>query len=128
MFFKKWWEVGISRVRDILYEIRDGFLPIQAIIDELEEAKEEYDISCVKKQYEEMKNAIPTEWLNEIQRGGVKEGRIQVFFINKDKRMELKLGNVKMFYQVFMEGAFKKPNSNVMWLRHFNGLEEKDIW
>lgn len=42
--------------------------------------------------------------------------------------MELKLGNVKMFYQVFMEESFKKPNSNAMWLRHFNGLEEKEIW
>lgn len=129
MFFKKWWEVGISRVRDIMYEIRDGFLPMQVIIDELEEAKEEYDISCVKKQYEEMKIAIPNEWLNEIQSGeGRKQGEFKCFFINQNKRMEFKLGNVKMFYNIFMGEAFKKPNSNDMWLRHFKGLSEKEIW
>ncbi len=25
IFFKKWWQVGILRVRDVLYEIREGF-------------------------------------------------------------------------------------------------------
>jgi hypothetical protein len=129
MFFKKWWTVGISRVKDIMYEIREGFLPMQVIIDELEEAKEDYDICCVKKQYEEMKNAIPNEWLNEIQSGeGRKKGELKCFFINQGKRMELKLGNLKMFYHVFMEKDFKKPNANDMWLRHFNGLSEEVIW
>ncbi len=27
MFFKKWMEVGITRVRDVLYEFKEGFLP-----------------------------------------------------------------------------------------------------
>lgn len=77
---KKWWQVGITKMKDILYEVKDGFLPVQVIIDELEEAKEEYDIRSVKKQYEEIKNAIPKAWLNEIQKKEKKEGNIEVFF------------------------------------------------
>lgn len=48
IFFKKWWQVGITKIKDILYDVKDGFLPVQVIIDELEEAKEEYDIRSVK--------------------------------------------------------------------------------
>ncbi len=28
VFFKKWWDVGITRVRDVLYEFKEGFLPV----------------------------------------------------------------------------------------------------
>lgn len=128
IFFKKWWEVGIARLRDIMYEIREGFLPVQVIIDELEEAKEEYDINNVKKQYKEMKSAIPKAWINEIQKEEKEEGKTEVYFVNQNKRIGFSLGNVKMFYQVLREEIFKKPNSNDMWLRNFNGLKEEEIW
>lgn len=76
-----------------------------------------------------MKIAIPNEWLNEIQSGeGRKQGEFKCFFFYQNKRMEFKLGNVKMFYNIFMGEAFKKPNSNDMWLRHFKGLSEEEIW
>ncbi len=94
IFLKKWWQVGILRVRDVLYEIREGFLPVQAVIDELEEFKEEYDLS-IKKQYEELKSAMPKEWLNEMQKEEKKEGKVEVYFTNQDKWMELRSGNVK---------------------------------
>lgn len=42
--------------------------------------------------------------------------------------MDFRSGNVKMFYQVFREEVFKKPISNNLWLRHFNGLKEEEIW
>ncbi len=115
-------------MRDVLYEVREGFLPVQAVIDELEEFKEEYDLRSFKKQYEELKSAIPKEWLSEIQKGEKKEGKVEVYFTNQDKWMELRSGNAKMFYKVFREGVFKKTNSNDMWLRHFNGLKEEEIW
>lgn len=85
-------------------------------------------ISSIKKQYEELKSAIPKEWLNEIQKWEKKEGKVEVYFTNQDKWMELRSGNVKMFYKVFREEVFTKPNSNDMWLRHFNGLKEEEIW
>lgn len=75
-----------------------------------------------------MKSAIPKGWINEIQKEEKEEGKTEVYFVNQNKRIGFNLGNVKMFYQVLREEIFKKPNSNDMWLRHFNGLKEEEIW
>ncbi|MGL4357173.1 MAG: hypothetical protein ACRCSY_00510, partial [Cetobacterium sp.] len=128
IFFKKWWEVGIRQVRDVLYEVKDGFLPIQVIIDAMEEGKEEYRKSSLQKQYEEVKSAVPKEWLNEIRKTGETERKVDVCMKIEDKVVEFNLCNVRMFYHCFIKYIFKKPNANQMWLRHFNGIEEDDIW
>lgn len=89
--------------------MRGFFLLVQALIDELEEFKEKYDLRNVKKQYEELKSAIPKEWLNEIQKGEKKEGKVEVYLTNQDNWMELRSGNVKMFSKAFREEVFKNP-------------------
>ncbi len=38
---------------------------------------------------------MPKEWLNEIQKEEKKEGKVEVYFTNQDKWMELRSGNVK---------------------------------
>lgn len=49
IYFKKRVEVGILKIRDILYEFKEGFVPVQVIVDALEEAKEEYNVNTIKK-------------------------------------------------------------------------------
>ncbi|MGL5244158.1 MAG: RNA-directed DNA polymerase, partial [Sarcina sp.] len=103
IFFKKWWEVGIRQVRDVLYEVKDGFLPIQVIIDAMEEGKEEYRKSSLQKQYEEVKSAVPKEWLNEIRKTGETERKVDVCMKIEDKVVEFNLCNVRMFYHCFIK-------------------------
>ncbi len=67
IFFKKWMEVGITRVRDVLYEFKEGFLPMQYIVDAMDEAKEEYSKQEITNKYEIIKNAIPKEWIKRIE-------------------------------------------------------------
>ncbi len=43
IFYKKWWDVGITRIRDVLYEFKEGFLLLQYVIDAMEEAKEDFN-------------------------------------------------------------------------------------
>lgn len=40
MFYENWYAVGFRQVKDILYEVKPGFLPTQAIIDSLEERED----------------------------------------------------------------------------------------
>lgn len=128
IYFKKWIEVGFSKVRDVLYEYKEGFLPLQVMIDAMEEAKEEYNVNILKKQYEEVKKAIPKEWTKEIQNGEKTESRMDVFLKSGEKLMFFHLCTVKMFYHFFVKSVFKKPIANQFWLRHFNEIEERYIW
>lgn len=128
IYFKKWIEVGFLKVRDVLYEYKEGFLPIQVLIDAMEEAKEEYNENTLKKQYEEVKKAIPKEWVEEIQNEEKSENRMDVFLKRGDKLMVFNLCTVKMFYHFFVNSVFKKPIANQFWLRHFNGVDEGLIW
>ncbi len=59
--------MGITRVRDVLYEFKEGFLPIQYIVDAMDEAKEEYSKQEITNKYEIIKNAIPKEWIKRIE-------------------------------------------------------------
>lgn len=43
IFYKKLWDVGITRIRDVLYEFKKGFLLLQYVIDAMEEAKEDFN-------------------------------------------------------------------------------------
>lgn len=128
IYFKKWLQVGIVKVRDVLWELKEGFLPLQVIKDAMEEEKEDFNVMVLKKQYEDVKKAIPRQWLDEIKRKGERENKMMVFLKCKEKRVDFSLGTVKMFYEFFINGVFKKPVANHIWLRHFNEIEEKDIW
>lgn len=128
LYFKKWIDVGFLKLRDVLYEFKKGFLPIQVIIDAMEEGKEEYRVSTLKKQYDEVKKAIPKEWMNEIQSGNEKENKLEVFVKVQEKMVDFKSCHVRRFYQYFRNAVFKKPVANQLWLRLFKEIEENDIW
>lgn len=128
IYFKKWVEVGILKIRDILYEFKEGFVPMQVIVDALEEAKEEYNVNTIKKQYEEVKNAIPKDWLKVIQSGEKSDNKIEVVLKMQEKFVDFKSCNAQRFYHYFSNSVFKKPLANQLWLRLFKEIEEKDIW
>lgn len=94
----------------------------------MEEAKEEYTVDVLRKQYEEVKSKIPEEWLEMIQDGGSGENKMEVFLKLNDKEVCLKTCNVKTFYNYFNLSVFKKPKANDFWLRHFDEIQEKDVW
>lgn len=128
VFFKKWLDVDIKRVRDILYEYKNGFLPLQFVIDALEEAKEDFNVSTLKKQYDVVKKAIPKEWIEIIESGEKEEEKVEVSFKVGKKEYDFNSCTVKMFYTCFRESVFTKPKVNEFWIEHFPGLDENNIW
>ncbi len=73
VFFKKWWDLGITKVRDVLYEFKEGFLPVQYIVDVMEEANEDYSRQEITNKYDVIKNAIPQDWIKRIE--NMEEGK-----------------------------------------------------
>lgn len=66
-FYKNWFYAGLKQVKDILYEVKPGFLPLQAIIDTLEENEEIENKQLIKEQYLKIKEAIPVAWIKSIE-------------------------------------------------------------
>lgn len=128
IFFKKWLDVGIMKVRDVLYEFKEGFLPTQLIVDIMEEAKEDFDRREIETKYDVIKNSIPPEWLKRIENmeEGQKERDLNV--ILGENLSAFKTCTVKMLYCLFRDAVFKRPVANLYWLRTFNDLKEDSIW
>uniref|UniRef100_A0A9J7XN67 Reverse transcriptase domain-containing protein n=1 Tax=Cyprinus carpio carpio TaxID=630221 RepID=A0A9J7XN67_CYPCA len=128
MFLKKWMEVGITRVRDVLYEFKEGFLPTQFIVDAMEEAKEDYSEQEIKNKYAIIKSAIPKEWIKRIEsmEGETKEKCIYVKL--GEKLYNFKECTLKMIYCSFRDGVFKEPIANGYWVQKFKDLKKECIW
>lgn len=54
--------VGITRVRDILYEFK-----VQYIVDTMEQAKEDFTRQDIVNKYGILKDAIPKAWIKRIE-------------------------------------------------------------
>ncbi len=128
VFFKKWWDVGITRVRDVLYEFKEGFLPVQYVVDTMEEAKEDYTRQEITNKYCVIKNAIPQEWIDKIESMEPGKPEKDVYAMFGEKIHVFKECTVKKFYGVFRDGIFKKPNANEYWLQKYKDLKEENVW
>jgi len=128
IFFKKWWELGITRVRDVLYEFKEGFLPVQFIVDVMEEAKEDFSRQEIINKYEIIKKAIPKEWINRIESMEEGKNEKEVYVKLGEKLCGFKTCTMKMFYGVFRDFVFKEPIVNGYWVQKFKDLKEASIW
>ncbi len=66
VYYKKWWDVGIRQIKDVLSEVIEGYLPVQAIFDTIFEKEGQVGKGTVVKQYDDLKKAIHNEWVERI--------------------------------------------------------------
>lgn len=128
ILFKKWWEVGITKVRDILYEFKEGFLPEQFIVDAMQEAKEDFNRQEIRNKYEILKTAIPKEWIKKIENMEEEKEEKDIYVRMGENLYGLKECTIKNFYCFFRDAVFKKPIANEYWSKILNDVEEKQIW
>ncbi len=67
IFYKKWWDVGITRIRDVLYEFKEGFFTIAVCNRCNGRGKEDFNKKEIRNKYEVIKEAIPKEWIKRIE-------------------------------------------------------------
>lgn len=96
IYFRNWWEAGFRQVKDILYEVKEGYLPLQAVIDAMDDVGTEGKPGTLYKQYQIVKNAIPQEWLDKINKGKQESDSRkypEVYFLGeKEERIRLSEG------------------------------------
>lgn len=80
----------------------------------MEEAKEDFNKKELRNKYEVIKEAIPKEWIKQIENMEEEKQEKEVFVNLGEKLYAFKECMVKMFYCFFREGVFKKP-VNVYW-------------
>lgn len=130
LFFKHWINAGFKTIRDVLYEVREGFLPVQAIYDEVKNIENHVNRNALKKQYDQIKEAIPKEWIINIEKQGKdsEEDKMKVFLKAKGDKEPFYLSHIRTFYVLFRNSVFKEPAGNKFWKKVFIKLEEEDLW
>lgn len=128
IFYKKWYYAGLRQVKDILYEVKPGFLPLQAIIDILEENEDIENRKLIKEQYIKLKEAVPLQWIKSIddeETGNEKPG---VFLKRNDEQIPFNGCVLKMFYVCLCDLVFLRPKATDFWERSFCELDVTKIW
>lgn len=99
LFFKHWINAGFKTIRDVLYEVREGFLPVQAIYDEVKNIENHVNRNALKKQYDQIKEAIPKEWIINIEKQGKdsEEDKMKVFLKAKGDKEPFYLSHIRTF-------------------------------
>lgn len=128
LYYKKWIEVGILKVRDILYEFKEGFLTEQYVIDTMEEAKEEYNRKEIEKNLDIIKQAIPKEWIRSIENFEKEKETKEVYVKTGEKICNFNECTVKNIYCFFRENVFKEPTANKYWIEKYKNVKANEIW
>lgn len=132
IYFKKWWDGGLRQVRDVLYEVKEGFLPVQAVVDAIEEAGYAVQREVIEEHYGWVKAAIPKEWIWEIEKGGTGNEKgmypdVALLHDNSDTE-DFLLAKTRAIYVRFRDQEFVKPVANKYWINRYGDMREEDLW
>lgn len=64
LFWKIFIDAGIVCIKDIAYEVTTGFLPVQCIVEMIQDVEHDVNIISIKRQYYQLLLALPSEWKN----------------------------------------------------------------
>lgn len=130
MFYENWYAVGFRQVKDILYEVKPGFLPTQAIIDSLEEREDIENKGKIEEQYTKLKLALPEHWIKNIEDNEkeTKNEKPKVFLKAGDDKIVFNDCVIKMFYTCLSKTVFVKPKAIEYWEKLFDNFDASNIW
>lgn len=130
IYYKKWFDSGIRQIKDILYEVKPGFLPLQAMEDALEEHYETESKITIKNKYEKLKESIPKEWFEKLDdtRNINEEEVWNVFVKVNGENVPFTSLVLRNFYDLFCKEAFLKPKAEEYWKRIYPNIEIEKIW
>lgn len=132
LFFRKWWDGGIRQVRDLLYEVKEGFLPTQVYVDAIGATGQDVRLEVVQRQLGSLMLAIPTEWIAVIEQAGREEGEGTCPEVHWETETGEKVDfitlNIRRIYKWFRDRVFVQPAANKYWKERFGELTHADIW
>ncbi len=130
LYFKHWIKAGFKTIRDVMYEVREGFLPVQAIYDEVETMRGNVNKNVLKKEYDQIKEVIPNEWIKKIEKNEKdgEEDKMKVFLKGKGENEPFYLSHSRTFYMLFRNRVFQEPTANKFWKKVFMNIDEKNLW
>lgn len=131
MYYKEWWDCGLRQIKDLLYEVIEGYLPLQVVVDALREGGKRVWRMKLDRQYEDLKKAIPKDWIERIENyeSGEEDELPEVFFKRSNgEKVNFNLCKVRNFYSVFRSMAFTKPVALSYWKERYDELNENEFW
>ncbi|CAG2244219.1 unnamed protein product [Mytilus edulis] len=121
---------GIVQVKDICYEVIEGFLPEMAIVEMIQNVTNHCDINSIVKRYNTLKVVLPKEWTEiihkNIHRRNVSRS-ININVIFKDKLSEFSMCSTKELYLLLTSKLCQHPICYKKWTEVFE-IEENDLF
>ncbi len=110
---------GIIQLKDICYEVTEGFLPENAIIEMFQDVHKNCNFEDIKNRYKILKSALPEEWCNIVKTEIHERNKPRSIDVNisvKHKSMDLKSCSTKVLYSVLCNKICRKPTSYTKWI------------
>uniref|UniRef100_A0A4W5LRK9 Reverse transcriptase domain-containing protein n=3 Tax=Hucho hucho TaxID=62062 RepID=A0A4W5LRK9_9TELE len=130
LFCKYFMRAGMRQIGDIVYEVIPGFLPFNAIYDNVIEVDDEISKTTVDNMYKKILGCIPGEWVALINNEVVKRARglPVLYYENNGEKHVLSGLKVSMVYRKCILKEIKVPASEKVWLKVFVNIDVKSIW
>ena len=131
LFDKRMIEAGLKQVKDIIYEVKPGFLKEHVIVDECRGVDEDVKREDVIAKYGKIKEKIPDEWKRMIENECANEesGKMpDLLFECNGEWKNLKSAKTKELYRRFLRQAVQAPASLTFWCNTLPNITKEKIW
>jgi exonuclease III len=130
LYCKYFMRAGMRQIGDILYEVIPGFLPCQAIFDNVDEENDEIGRTTVENMYKRILGCLPGEWCVLINKEVATraKGLPVLYYESNGKKYDLSGLKVKKVYEKCILREIKTPASEKVWSRVFVNIDVKSIW
>lgn len=125
---------GIVKIRDLLYEVIPGFLPVDAI-DDMVSLAHPYTptTNTVEKLYHSILNSIPQDWFDNLQSKYKDYNEVDknpsLFIVNDlDQRVPFHSLNVKIITTIARNLRKTVPTGVQYWLSHLPNVDFSLVW
>ncbi|CAG2235175.1 unnamed protein product [Mytilus edulis] len=119
-------EAGIIQLKDICYEVKPGFLPLNAIVEIVANGNDEYDIDSIIKRYRSLQSALPELWTKTVGTEVYHRTNNRNIDINLNmncKLVDFKMCSSKQLYCLVIDKLCQQPKSVDKWMNIFQDDE-----
>ncbi len=131
LYNDKMLKAGLIQLKDIMYELVPGFLPPQAIYDNIKEIDYNVKMKEITNYYNDLKESIPKEWQTIIKQRVVRnrEGKLPAMLVEQGGEWKsINSLKSKQIYEKFLVQASQRPTSLPFWGKVMPNLNVGQIW
>lgn len=126
LYFSFFVEAGITKLKDLIYEVIPGFLRLSAIKEIVQQNCPNVTGEVIEKAYLVIKHSLPFHWVQVINKNMVKRQQVNETSCTLsmcDKNYPLECCTTNIIYKILLNIIFKPPLSILFWEQTFGTFD-----